>query len=186
MKSKFLGGLIFNPNPVFDFTDRPTASPPEISICGAERSANPGTISQPPLGTSPPSPAQCQEPLLDARRNLQLFINDDHRTRAATAPTPEEYLRLRQRKTSPELFRPGFRLLQPPGLQIFGHYWHVRGLEVAYAGDNSIFISGNYNIVKIVSFHDNRDTGLRLGRYSSSASRSEWPSYGLIPRGIYS
>lgn len=66
------------------------------------------------------------------------------------------------------------------GLQIFGHYWHVKGIEVAYAGDNGIFIGGNYNIIENCVIHDNRDSGLQLGRYSSSASRSEWPSYNLI------
>lgn len=66
------------------------------------------------------------------------------------------------------------------GLQIFGHYWHVRGIQVTGAGDNGIFIGGNYNIIENCITNANRDTGLQLGRYSSSASKSEWPSYNLI------
>ena len=66
------------------------------------------------------------------------------------------------------------------GLQIFGHYWHIRGLEVKNAGDNGIFIGGNYNIVENCTIHDNRDSGLQISRYSSSCSKSEWPSYNLI------
>lgn len=66
------------------------------------------------------------------------------------------------------------------GLQIFGHYWHVRGLQVTGAGDNGIFIGGNYNIIENCITNANRDSGLQLGRYISSASKSEWPSYNLI------
>lgn len=66
------------------------------------------------------------------------------------------------------------------GLQIFGNYWHVRGIQVTGAGDNGIFIGGSYNIIENCITNANRDTGLQLGRYSSSASQSEWPSYNLI------
>lgn len=72
------------------------------------------------------------------------------------------------------------------GLQIFGHYWHVKGLEVKGAGDNGIFIGGNYNIIENVETHHNRDSGLQISRYASSAaSMSEWPSYNQII-GVYS
>lgn len=72
------------------------------------------------------------------------------------------------------------------GLQIFGHYWHVKGLEVKGAGDNGIFIGGNYNIIENVETHHNRDSGLQISRYASSASSmSEWPSYNQII-GVYS
>lgn len=62
------------------------------------------------------------------------------------------------------------------GLQIFGHYWLVKGLEVKGAGDNAIFIGGNYNRIEDVEAHHNRDTGIQLGRYNSSVGFSEWPS----------
>ncbi|CAM4303837.1 right-handed parallel beta-helix repeat-containing protein [Paenibacillus macerans] len=72
------------------------------------------------------------------------------------------------------------------GLQIFGHYWHVKGLEVRGAGDNGIFIGGNYNIIENVETHHNRDSGLQISRYSSSMTNiADWPSYNQIIR-VYS
>ncbi|WP_036669323.1 right-handed parallel beta-helix repeat-containing protein [Paenibacillus sp. HW567] len=72
------------------------------------------------------------------------------------------------------------------GLQIFGHYWQVKGLEVKGAGDNGIFIGGNYNIIENVETHHNRDSGLQISRYATSAaSMSDWPSYNQII-GVYS
>lgn len=68
----------------------------------------------------------------------------------------------------------------PRGLQINGHYWHVKGLEVKGSADNGIFIGGNGNIIEGCDLHHNRDSGLQLGRYASTASRSEWPSNNLI------
>lgn len=62
------------------------------------------------------------------------------------------------------------------GLQIFGHYWLVKGLVVRGAGDNGIFIGGNSNRIEQVETYNNRDTGLQLGRYISSVGYSEWPS----------
>ena len=67
------------------------------------------------------------------------------------------------------------------GLQINGHYWLVKGLEVRGAGDNGIFIGGNYNRIENVETHHNRDSGLQISRYASTAtSMSEWPSYNEI------
>lgn len=72
------------------------------------------------------------------------------------------------------------------GLQIFGHYWNVKGLEVKGAGDNGIFIGGNYNIIQNVEVHHNRDSGLQISRYSSTLSNmADWPSYNQII-GVYS
>lgn len=72
------------------------------------------------------------------------------------------------------------------GLQIFGHYWNINGLEVKGAGDNGIFIGGNYNIIENVETHHNRDSGLQISRYSSSLSNmSDWPSHNQII-GVYS
>lgn len=62
------------------------------------------------------------------------------------------------------------------GLQVFGHYWLVKGIEVKGAGDNGIFIGGNFNRIEDVETHHNRDTGIQLGRYNSSVGFSEWPS----------
>jgi hypothetical protein len=69
----------------------------------------------------------------------------------------------------------------PRGLQINGHWWHVRGLEIFGAADNGIFIAGNHNIIERCVTHSNRDTGLQLGRYASTvADKAEWPAYNLI------
>ncbi len=66
------------------------------------------------------------------------------------------------------------------GLQLNGHFWRLRGLEVTNAGDNGIFIGGNDNTIELCVTHHNRDSGLQLGRHSSSAPESEWPSDNLI------
>ncbi len=66
------------------------------------------------------------------------------------------------------------------GLTMNGHYWHVKGIIVERAGDNGIFIGGNNNTVERTITRFNRDTGLQLGRHSSSAPSSEWPSNNLI------
>lgn len=66
------------------------------------------------------------------------------------------------------------------GLQVFGSYWLVRGIEVKNAGDNGIYVGGNYNRFENVITDYNRDTGLQLGRYSSSVGYSEWPAYNEI------
>jgi uncharacterized repeat protein (TIGR02543 family) len=66
------------------------------------------------------------------------------------------------------------------GLSINGHYWHVKGLIVEQAGDNGIFIGGNNNTIEKCITRRNRDTGLQLGRYSSTATSVDWPSNNLI------
>ena len=67
------------------------------------------------------------------------------------------------------------------GLTLNSDYWHVYGIEVYGAGDNGIYIGGNHNIVENCVLHDCRDTGLQLGRASSSNESIEtWPSYNLI------
>lgn len=72
------------------------------------------------------------------------------------------------------------------GLQIYGNYWKVKGLEIRGSGDNGLFIGGNYNIIENVETHHNRDSGLQISRYASSlTSMSQWPSYNQII-GVYS
>jgi len=66
------------------------------------------------------------------------------------------------------------------GIQLNGHFWHLRGLEVINAGDNGIFIGGNNNTIELCITDHNRDSGLQLGRHSSSAPQSEWPANNLI------
>ena len=48
------------------------------------------------------------------------------------------------------------------GIEIRGNYWHIKGLEIANAGDNCINISGSYNTVEDVIMHDCGDTGLQI------------------------
>jgi hypothetical protein len=69
----------------------------------------------------------------------------------------------------------------PRGLQINGDYWHVKGLTVQGSADNGIYVAGNDNVIEGCVTHDNRDTGLQIGRVSSSAATiTEWPSNNLI------
>jgi fibronectin type 3 domain-containing protein len=66
------------------------------------------------------------------------------------------------------------------GVQLNGFFWHFRGLEITGAGDNGLFIGGNNNTIERCVTHHNRDSGLQLGRHSSSAPQSEWPANNLI------
>ncbi|MFJ9704429.1 right-handed parallel beta-helix repeat-containing protein [Streptomyces sp. NPDC101234] len=66
------------------------------------------------------------------------------------------------------------------GIQLFANYWHLYGLTVEHAGDNGIYVGGSNNVVERVVTAYNRDTGLQLGRISSSTSSSAWPSNNLI------
>ncbi|HWA27416.1 MAG TPA: pectinesterase family protein [Lacunisphaera sp.] len=67
------------------------------------------------------------------------------------------------------------------GLTLNGNYWVVRGLIVQKAGDNGIYIGGHHNIVQRCTTRFNADSGLQLGRASSSFTAiADWPSYNLI------
>lgn len=66
------------------------------------------------------------------------------------------------------------------GLQLNANYWHLYGLTVEHAGDNGIYVGGSNNVVERAVTAYNRDTGLQLGRISSSTPSSQWPSNNLI------
>lgn len=67
------------------------------------------------------------------------------------------------------------------GIQIYGDFWHFDGINITGAGDNGMYISGNYNIVENCQFYNNRDSGLQIGRaYSSDKTIDSWPHYNLI------
>lgn len=67
------------------------------------------------------------------------------------------------------------------GIQLIGDYWHFYGIDVKGAGDNGMYIAGSYNIIEYCTFHENRDTGLQLGRgYSTDVSIDSWPHNNLI------
>ncbi|MEU6549131.1 CBM35 domain-containing protein [Streptomyces sp. NPDC046915] len=66
------------------------------------------------------------------------------------------------------------------GIQLNADYWHVYGLTVEHAGDNGIYVGGSNNVIERTVTAYNRDTGLQLGRISSSTPSSQWPSNNLI------
>jgi hypothetical protein len=66
------------------------------------------------------------------------------------------------------------------GIQLNADHWRLYGLTVQHAGDNGIYVGGSNNIVERVVTAYNRDTGLQLGRISSSTPSSQWPSNNLI------
>ncbi len=67
------------------------------------------------------------------------------------------------------------------GIQVYGDFWYFDTIEICNAGDNGMYISGDYNVVDNCLFYNNSDTGLQLGRTSSEDSSIEtWPSYNLI------
>ena len=68
----------------------------------------------------------------------------------------------------------------PRGLQVNGSYWHVTGLEVKGAADNGIYVAGSNNVIEACVVHGNRDTGLQLGRASSSDAMADWPANNVI------
>ena len=53
------------------------------------------------------------------------------------------------------------------GINLYGSYWYVKGIDIYGAGDNGMFIRGSFNIVENCSFYENRDTGLQLGNGAS-------------------
>ena len=67
------------------------------------------------------------------------------------------------------------------GVQLYANFWHFDGIDFRGAGDNGMYVSGNYNIIENCQFYDNRDSGLQLGRaYSSDKTIDSWPHYNLI------
>lgn len=67
------------------------------------------------------------------------------------------------------------------GIVQAGNYWKWYGIDIKGAGDNGMLLSGNNNIIELCQFYENRDTGLQLSRYDTSAtSISQWPSNNLI------
>ena len=44
-----------------------------------------------------------------------------------------------------------------------GNHWNVKGLEIAYAGDNAVKVEGSYLRFEQCVFHHNGDSGLQIG-----------------------
>ncbi|WP_437682375.1 right-handed parallel beta-helix repeat-containing protein [Sorangium sp. So ce131] len=70
----------------------------------------------------------------------------------------------------------------PRGVELHGSYWHIKGLEIANAGNNGLFISGHHNVIEHCVFHNNRDSGLQLGGRLGEVETpvDEWPSHNKI------
>jgi len=67
------------------------------------------------------------------------------------------------------------------GFVLDGSYWHFYGFEIANAGDNGMLLSGDNNIIEMMVFDGNQDTGLQISRYNTSYTNvSQWPSNNLI------
>ena len=64
------------------------------------------------------------------------------------------------------------------GFSLSGDYWTIKGLHIHKAGDNGMFISGNYNTIEQCVFFANRDTGLQLGNGASNNNIMNCDSYG--------
>lgn len=49
------------------------------------------------------------------------------------------------------------------GVQLKGNYWHIKGLDIEYAGDNGMLVDGgSYDTLEWCTFHHNSDAGLQL------------------------
>lgn len=96
---------------------------------------------------------------------------DDYVIFEAADPTQKTVLNFKQ-----QLFDSTNR-----GVIIYASYVYWKNIDVCGAGDNGMYIGGNYNIVENCEFYNNRDTGLQLGRAMSDYGLlSQWPSYNLI------
>ncbi len=67
------------------------------------------------------------------------------------------------------------------GVVLDGSYWKFYGFEITKAADNGMLLSGNNNVIEMMIFNDNQDTGLQLSRYRTDTTTvAEWPSNNLI------
>ena len=55
------------------------------------------------------------------------------------------------------------------GIYISKDFWHVKGIEVAFAPDNGIIVTSGSNIVEGCIIHDNGNDGLTLGSTTAKA-----------------
>ena len=67
------------------------------------------------------------------------------------------------------------------GFILDGSYWHFYGFEIANAGDNGMLLSGDNNIVEMMVFNGNQDTGLQISRSNTNYnSIAQWPTSNLV------
>jgi hypothetical protein len=63
---------------------------------------------------------------------------------------------------------------------VSGYYWHIKGIEIANAGDNGMLITGSNNTIEQVVLHDNGDTGLQITVSSALAGDNTRGANNLI------
>lgn len=67
------------------------------------------------------------------------------------------------------------------GVVVDGDYWYFQGINFYGAGDNGVLLVGNNNIFEKCVFEANRDSGLQISRYDTTAATKDlWPSNNLI------
>ncbi|MDE7321398.1 MAG: fibronectin type III domain-containing protein [Lachnospiraceae bacterium] len=67
------------------------------------------------------------------------------------------------------------------GVVLDGDYWHFYGITIKGAGDNGMLLSGNDNLIEMCVFTENRDAGLQIARFkSSAATKADWPSNNTV------
>lgn len=67
------------------------------------------------------------------------------------------------------------------GFVLDGSYWHFYGFEISHAGDNGMLLSGDNNIIEMMVFDRNQDTGLQISRYNGSYNTvAQWPTNNLV------
>ncbi|MBP3887731.1 MAG: hypothetical protein J6F30_08805 [Cellulosilyticum sp.] len=69
----------------------------------------------------------------------------------------------------------------PAGMQLWGNYWHVYGIDVCNTPGNikGLQIAGSNNKVELVNTYKNGDTGLQISG-TSSEGMDKWPANNLI------
>jgi hypothetical protein len=166
------------PNPDPDPTPIPAAG--DIYAAPNGSASNPGTISSPTTMNSAISQIAAGKTiyLRGGNYNLTSTITIE-RGNDGTATAPKRLVAYGSETPVLDFSSQAFASTNR-GLQLFGHHWTIKGLEVMGAGDNGIFVGGNNNIIENVETHHNRDTGVQLGRYISTAAYSEWPSNNLV------
>lgn len=59
------------------------------------------------------------------------------------------------------------------GVVVDGDYWYFEGINFYGAGDNGVLLAGNNNIFEKCVFEANRDSGLQISRYDTTAATKD-------------
>ncbi|TXK82486.1 fibronectin type III domain-containing protein [Paenibacillus sp. N3.4] len=63
-------------------------------------------------------------------------------------------------------------------MQINADYWHIVGLELTQGSSNGMRLTGDHNIIELMKFYFNGDTGFQLS--GGGTDPNNWPKYNLI------